>query len=269
MIIKTQGIALRIRPWSRTSHVVTWLTPDHGRVSTSIKGACRPKSAFLGQYDVAYTCELLFYRRDHDGLHAIRECAPLQLRESLRHNWRAAATASYLCDLAARAAWPQQPEAADHYQLLTDSLDRLCTATPDPGQIFAHELALLEHLGLMPDLARCPACHAPTTVWLRFSVAAGRLLCEHVPPELPSDQAITLHRDVLDCLTRWTAHHAPVPALPAQAARMPPNLALGIRRFLGIFMRYHLDIAPSSRQVLFELLDAEPNRWSAETKGNS
>jgi DNA repair protein RecO (recombination protein O) len=266
MIAKTQGIALRIRPWSRTSHVVTWLTPDHGRVVTSVKGACRPKSAFLGQYDVAYTCELLFYRRDHDGLHAIRECTPIALREPLRDNWRAAATASYLCDLAARAAWPQE-DAGEHYQLLTSALDQLCSSAPHPGQVFAHEIALLGHLGLMPDLTRCPTCHTPSTLWLRFSVSAGRLLCAHVRPEAASDQAVTLHRDVLDTLALWTAPAGAQPDRAWHTAKLPPHLALGIRRFLGMFMRYHLDITPSSRRVLFELLEAEPNRWTEAPKG--
>ena len=54
-IIKTQGIVLSIHPWSQTSHVVTWLTPDHGPVTTLVKGAVRTKSAFLGQYDLSAT----------------------------------------------------------------------------------------------------------------------------------------------------------------------------------------------------------------------
>ena len=75
MIIQTQAIVLSIHPWSRTSHMVTWLTRDYGRIVTSVKGACRPKSAYLGQYDLFYTCLLDFYRKDRYGVHAIRECA--------------------------------------------------------------------------------------------------------------------------------------------------------------------------------------------------
>ena len=72
-IIKTQGIVLTVHPWSRTSHIVTWLTPDHGPVTTLVKGAVRPKSAFLGQYDLFYTCDLLYYARATADLHALRE----------------------------------------------------------------------------------------------------------------------------------------------------------------------------------------------------
>ena len=105
-ILRTEAIALRVSPFSRTSHVVTWLSPEHGRLATVVKGACRPKSAFLGQYDLFATCELLFYRRDHDGAHAIRECSPLEPRDELRDDWRRVTTASYLCDLLARVTQP-------------------------------------------------------------------------------------------------------------------------------------------------------------------
>ena len=79
-IIKTQGIVLSIHPWSQTSHVVTWLTPDHGPVTTLVKGAVRTKSAFLGQYDLFYRCDLLYYARASGDLHALREVTPRNLR---------------------------------------------------------------------------------------------------------------------------------------------------------------------------------------------
>ena len=98
-IIKTDGIVLAIHPWSRTSHIVTWLTPDHGCVTTLVKGAVRPKSAFLGQYDLFYTCDLLYYARARGDLHALRETTPRNLREGLRGLWRETAVAGYAAGL--------------------------------------------------------------------------------------------------------------------------------------------------------------------------
>ena len=98
-IIKTDGIVLAIHPWSRTSHIVTWLTPDHGCVTTLVKGAVRPKSAFLGQYDLFYTCDLLYYARARGDMHALRETTPRNLRESLRGRWRETAIAGYAAGL--------------------------------------------------------------------------------------------------------------------------------------------------------------------------
>ena len=95
---KAEAICLDIRPWSQTSHVVTWLTRG-GRVSTLVKGAVRPKSAFLGQYDLNYTCEIVFYSRSRADLHALRECSPLEIREGMRGDYRAIAVAGYFRSL--------------------------------------------------------------------------------------------------------------------------------------------------------------------------
>ena len=83
--LKTEAVCLRIYPWSRTSHIVHWLTP-HGRLATVVKGATRPKSAFLGQYDLNYTCEIVYYLGSRGDLHALRECSPENARASLRGN---------------------------------------------------------------------------------------------------------------------------------------------------------------------------------------
>ena len=40
--VKTEAICLDIRPWSRTIHVVSWLTPM-GKVATVVKGAMPPE----------------------------------------------------------------------------------------------------------------------------------------------------------------------------------------------------------------------------------
>jgi len=73
MILKSPAIVLRFNPFANTSRVVVWLTRDHGKLATLVKGAQRPKSPFLGQFDLFYTCELLFYARaDRQRAHIAR-----------------------------------------------------------------------------------------------------------------------------------------------------------------------------------------------------
>ena len=122
--VKSEAICLSISPWSMTSHVVNWLTPA-GIVPTVVKGAARPKSAFLGQYDLNYTCEIVYYARARGELHALRECSALERRDELRDDYRSLAAAGYLRLLASRLS-PQGPECAAWHGLLSDALDRLC-----------------------------------------------------------------------------------------------------------------------------------------------
>ena len=105
-VVSDEALVLRWFPVTDTSRVVVWFTARHGRISTLIKGSQRPKSWLLGQYDLFYTCELLFYAKANEDLHMIRECAPLAPRSGLRQNWRACAAASFVADLLYRISPP-------------------------------------------------------------------------------------------------------------------------------------------------------------------
>ena len=248
MFTKTEAIVLRVHPWSNSSHLVTWLTPAHGRVTTRVKGANRPKSFFLGQYDLFYTCELIFYTRETGGVHSIREASSLNLREPLRDNWRAACAANYYADLAHHASVPMQ-ESRAHFNLLQRDLDALCAATPTTADILLHEARLLKLLGFTPNLAHCPQCHTHPHQPVRYSVTAARPLCEHTRPAAPSDHVLTLPFGVLRALANLF-----------QSGRgfSPENFSLDIRRFLGIFMRHHLELPMSARRTLFDLFNSLP-----------
>jgi len=262
MIIQTQAIVLQIRPWSKTSHMVTWLTPDCGKVVTSVKGACRPKSAFLGQYDLFYTCDLLFYRREHDGVHAIRECAPLDLREPLRRHWRQAAAAAYLADLTARVTL-DHPDSAALFALFGRTLDLLAAGSETPTRelVLWYEIHLLRHLGVLPDFTPCPLCHTPDRPWLRFSLPSGRFLCQHLAQFQPGEATMPIHRGVqalflalCQCENPPSGNHF-FDGVARKKSDVQSNLLFGLSRFLGMFIMFHLDVPSAVRRVTLEMLD--------------
>ncbi len=258
MIAATEAIVLRVHPFSRTSHVVTWLSPVFGRLVTSIKGACRPKSAFLGQYDLGYTCELLFYHREHGGVHVARECTPLRLREQLRADWRAAAAAAYLCDLAARVTQPQLA-AAEMFDLLESTLDGLAAAAPPATTVLTCELAILRLAGLMPNLAPCAQCPDGETATCRFALVSGRPVCRHTASATPGEATVAVPPGVLRALRmQANPRAAETPAWMDDA-----NLALGLRRFLGIFIQCHLEVLPAVRRTAFEWMELDLAAWSS------
>lgn len=249
--MRTEAIVLRIHPFSRTSHMVTWLTPDHGRLVTPIKGACRPKSAFLGQYDLGYRCELLFYARERDGVHMARECTPLDGRGPLRDDWRSALVASYCCDLAARVAQPML-DAAGLFALLDRTLTALAGGGAWSRILPWFELGLLGQAGLAPSLAPCAYCNAERPdAGCRFALDAGRPVCPHAPAPTPGETTLSLSiglwRALRDCQT------APE---PDDRSAEPPaaNLAVGMHRFLGMFLQRHLETSPAARRAMFDWL---------------
>ena len=218
--IKTEAVCLAIRPWSKTSHVVAWLTP-RGRVVTVVKGAVRPKSFFLGQYDLNYTCEILYYARAKGEVHALREAVALDRRDFLRDDYRSLLLAEHFRQLAGEYA-PAGPEAADWHGLLTRSLDSLAapaaTAADRLRALLGYELDVLKLSGLSPV----------------FTGSEGLLALrgERNLPVAPATAA---------CL-----------ADPANEKNL--KILLDAARVIGVFYTLTLDAAPESRRSLLKII---------------
>ena len=263
-IEKTEGIVLRVSGFSNTSQMVAWLTPDRGRLTTSAKGACRPRSPFLGQYDLYYTCELVYYAHARQGVHVLRECAPLDTRPRFRTDWRTSLAASYATDLVNRVS-EESPAAPDLYGLLRAALDHLALHGVSPAALLAFECRLPTILGIPPDLEGCPHCaESAYADRARFSVPDGRLVCPACSPDAAQAE-ITLTRRQLALLR--LAFAADVYA-PSVFARLPAADTALLRRFLGIFLHYHLDARLDGRAIAWDALaDARVQARGASPAG--
>jgi len=153
MIQSVTGIILRTRPLTETSLIVNWLTPEFGRISTVAKGARRPKSPFLGKLDLFYEADFTFSRSRRSDLHTLREVSLRDAHAALRHELGYLQQASYCARLIEQVTEADTPLPAI-YELLRAFLAALPQRPPQPRNIYAFELKLLNELGLKPDLAK-------------------------------------------------------------------------------------------------------------------
>jgi DNA repair protein RecO (recombination protein O) len=258
VIARTEGVVLRILPFSRTSQVVSWFTPDRGRMATLVKGALRPKSAFLGQYDLFYTCEILFYAQAHQQLHLLKEAGPLAARESLRRSWRATAGASYLCDLLWRLCPAETPQ-PKLYALATVTLDHLAQHSPSEPVLFWFELRFLQALGFAPRLASCAMCGQPLRKALGtslFVLPRGGILCAACAARGDQD-GLRLPPDVEAILRAWQQADTPAQAQRTVCAARQTKIIASI---LGSFLAYHLETLPDSRAIALALIGKDITR---------
>lgn len=245
MILKDNAIALRIHPFGNTSRIVVWLSETHGKLATLVKGSQREKSPFLGQYDLFYTCELLFYAREQRNLHILKECYPLELRTAFRTDWRACAAASYVAGALDRAM-PIGPAPAGLYALLKVTLDRLAARTPGPAFLPRFELLLLQELGLAPGWDACAKCRADLRgdASARLDVAHGAALCS----ACAAGQGKGISPPALQAIRQMRDGNLP-PALPERIFRE-------VRALMGGLLEHHADLAPESRDIAFQILSA-------------
>jgi DNA repair protein RecO (recombination protein O) len=151
-IERAHGVILRTRPFTETSLIVNWLTPEAGRISTVAKGARRAKSPFRGKLDLFYEGEFSFQRSRRSELHTLREVVLRETNTALRHELGYLRQASYCAALVEQATETQTP-LAEIYELFAGFLHALPEQPPKPRTVFAFEFKLLRALGLAPDLA--------------------------------------------------------------------------------------------------------------------
>ena len=152
MDLRTTGLILRTRPLTETSLIVSWLTPDLGRIATVAKGARRPKSPFRGKLDLFYEADFSFARSRQSDLHNLREVVLRDPHGRLREDLGWIQQASYAATLIEQTTETETPIAAVH-ELMRTFLAVLPVAPPAPTRVFAFELKLLHELGLGPDPA--------------------------------------------------------------------------------------------------------------------
>ncbi len=214
---KTEAVCIRIVPWSQTSHVVTWFTPD-GRLSTVVKGAVRPKSAFLGQYDLNYTCEIVYYVRAKGELHALRDCAPIDGRESLRGDFRALLLAEHFRRIVLDIA-PSGPDAADWYALLSDALAELARGPRSLlAELVAFEMEALRLAGLSPDMDSSDGAFT-----------------------LRGERKIPVSHEIAACL-----------ANPRREKNF--QILLDAARVIGVFYSFHVESVPETRRTVLQMI---------------
>jgi len=153
MIESTTGLILRTRPFTETSLIVHWLTPNFGRIATVAKGARRPKSPFLGKLDLFYLADFSFSRSQRSDLHALREVSLRKTHSALRQNLPLLHQAAYATTFIEQATETETPLPAI-YDLTLGFLGHLCEHPAKPQMVFAFELKLLHELGLKPNLAK-------------------------------------------------------------------------------------------------------------------
>lgn len=250
MIEKTEAIVLRCVPFSETSRMVVWFTQDHGKVTTAIKGSQRAKSMFIGQYDLFYTCELLYYQRETDHVHAIKECSPLHMRTMLRSNWKACAAASYMADLFSRFS-PARAHQPGLYELLAYGLDHAPLVSVNPTFLFWFELSVLRRLGLAPRLTTPNQAGAPGnggTATLHLGSGSVRHDDQHRSAD---EQTLVIPPDILAILVSWQKARTPQTAMATRCSAVQ----LGhIETVLGQFLRYHLESALESREIALDTI---------------
>lgn len=245
MVIRAIAIPLACYPYSSTSRIVHWLTRHHGKISTLLKGALRPKSPFLGEYGLFSTSELLYFEKRANTLHTGKECAMLQQRSSFRTNWRAMQTASYIAALVDRTTPDEAPQPG-----LFELFEELLDLTEEFGA---------ERIFLPWAELRFAAFHGHAVHLADAGDATPRFSAEHggvIAADYAKAHRITampFPRDVLQVLRNLQAADHPQAALDIKCTSQQMDK---IDLLMEKFMSYQFELPTTPRHAVTKTLCA-------------
>lgn len=173
---KTDAIILRRHEFREYDWLLTLLTPAEGKIRVIAKGARRWNARTMGHVELFSLARMLVGRgRD---LHIVQQSEQMDAHIMLRENLSRGAYANFVVELVDHLI-EQDEENPETFDLLRDTLDRLCDLDSDPALVtHFFEVELLRILGFQPQVFNCSYGGEdikPTAQY--FSVDSGGIVC--------------------------------------------------------------------------------------------
>ncbi len=175
---QTSAVVVRGLDYGESDRIVTFVTPDAGRLTGIAKGAKRSRRRFGAALELFTFVRLTYFEKPAFDLVRLESAETIAGFTDARRDLVKIAHAAYLVEAASRAVQPREP-AMSVFRLLVETLGAVDAEPPDERRLRTFELRLLVLLGYHPELRRCARCRRrrPGEGRFRVSVQAGGLLC--------------------------------------------------------------------------------------------
>lgn len=175
---RTEAVVLRGVDFSETSRIVTFLTPDRGKVACMAAGARRAKSGLAGALDTFNRLEIVYYWKEGRSVQRLAELSVLDTFPAIKANLEKSVYAAFPLEIAYKAAQENEPSQSLHATLVT-GLQAMSAWTGDSRTHAAWQAVhLLAVAGF--EIALAPR---GTREWIAFSFEHGVL-----SPAQPGDR---------------------------------------------------------------------------------
>lgn len=175
---RTRGLVLCVNDHGEADKIVTFYSPDLGKVTGIAKGAKRSKQRFVNKLEEFSLLEIFYRPPRRNTLLFISEAELENAFLSLRQNFKRYIVAMYITELVLRFTREHDPD-SDIFSLLHWALHSLEAGT-DTLQIGAmFHLRLLGAVGYQPILDRCGFCGRNVSAEGSFTLhpESGSLVC--------------------------------------------------------------------------------------------
>ncbi|MFO7974267.1 MAG: DNA repair protein RecO [Candidatus Hydrogenedentota bacterium] len=139
---RTEAVVLRGVDFSETSRIVTFLTPDRGKVACMAAGARRAKSSLAGVLDTFNRLEVVYYWKEGRSIQKLGQVSVLDTYPALKADLEKSVYAAFPLEIAFKAAQENEPS-EELYSRLVGGLKSLAAW---PGDARTHAAWQAVHL---------------------------------------------------------------------------------------------------------------------------
>jgi DNA repair protein RecO (recombination protein O) len=188
---QTEAVVIKKTKLGEADSILTFFTPRLGKIQGFAKSLRKPKSKMAGHLELLTHSAVSFTRgRNLDtivGAQTINAFLPL------KNDLWLTSCGLYVAELVHQFAAEHQ-ENYPLFQLMLETLDRLCQTDNKDLVLRYFELHLLESAGYRPQLRECITCHKAleqTTNY--FSPSAGGMLCPDCSLNQPFSNSLSVN----------------------------------------------------------------------------
>jgi len=231
---QTAAIVLQVRDYGEADRLVTFLTPERGRLTGIAKHAKRSRRRFAHCLEPLSRVEFFLSPRSSGGLEFIDKGELVQSFPGLRRDLSRLGAAALLAELAGELAAP--PDATwQMFAAVERALERLEAGEPPDSLLPASLVHLLKLGGYGLHLDTCHACGQEPAQGVYFSIPQGGVLCGRCfrggkGPLMPLDPGTW----------KLLKQAAALPVERLSVLRFPGRQRDQSLRLIKLFVRHHL-----------------------------
>ena len=244
-LYKTEGVVLKHSYIGEADALLTFCTPDRGKLRAVARGVRRPKSRLAGHLEPLTYCTMML--AEGRTLDVVSGCEALDSFQGIKSDLWLLSCGLYAADLTDRLS-AEGAENQPLFRLLLNALRSLAGGV-DPALVLRYfEFHSLACSGYLPELWECALCHRKLEATTNyFSPAAAGLLCPNCRGKEGLDRPTSV--DCVKVLRFFTRNECPALA----RLRVKPRLAREIEDLMQGYVTYVLDREVASAKWLHEL----------------
>ena len=232
-ILTTTGIVLNRMDWRESSRLVTFLSPEMGKLRAVARGVRKPSSGIGPALEPAVESQIVLSISERSDLAQIRDADVVEYFGGLRGSFVRLALASAVCELV-DSALPEADEAHEAYAHVREALLGIEAADDAHAVTWLWRAVLLlaGDFGYAIRFGQCAACGSTEEDQPAFSLADGAPVCRNC---------------VADACRRWTPEArqtlewlSGVPDTELNEYRIAKAINREIRQVFESYFRYHV-----------------------------